>query len=152
MKQSVIAIGEWLTQVAIVVALFSSPTFCGCSGSSQNWEKTHAASGVVTLKGRPISDAQLYFFPQDVQLPETVRPKAQSSEGGKFEVWTYAQGDGAPAGNYKVTVVRNAVVVSQNTIVAKTNDLPGKYSTVDTSDIVVAIAAGQNELPPIDLK
>jgi hypothetical protein len=62
------------------------------------------------------------------------------------------QGDGAPAGNYKVTVVHNEVAVSKDTIVAKPNDLPEKFSKRDTTNIQVQIVAGKNEIPSIDIK
>jgi len=55
-------------------------------------------------------------------------------------------------GSYKVTVIHNEVSVSKGTIVAKPNDLPAKYSRLDSTDIIVRIEPGQNELPPIDLK
>lgn len=128
------------------------PTLSGCSGGKAAWEKTNPASGVITYKGKAIVDAELSFFPEDKTFPDTVRPKAKSTEGGKFIVWTYAQGDGAPEGSYKVTVIHNEVAVSKDTIVAKPNDLPEKYSKLDSTDIVVKIAAGQHEIPAIELK
>lgn len=128
------------------------PMLSGCSGGKSAWEKTHPASGVISYKGKPIVDAELSFFPEDKTAPDSVRPKAKSTEGGKFTVWTFAQGDGAPEGSYKVTVVHNEVAVSNDTIVAKPNDLPEKYSKVDSTDIIVKIAAGQNEIPKIELK
>jgi hypothetical protein len=136
----------------VALGLLITSILCGCSGGKPVWEQTHPASGMVTYKGRPIVDAELIFFPEDKSFPETVRPKAKSTEGGKFIVWTYIQGDGAPEGSYKVTVVHNEVAISKDTIVAKPNDLPVKYSKLDSTDIVVKIAAGQNEIPAIDLK
>lgn len=123
----------------------------GCS-EQKPWETTQPAVGTITLKGRPIANAELAFFPEDDNIPTAVRPRAKSTEGGKFIVWTYAQGDGAPAGSYKVTVVHHEVGVSKGTIIAKLNDLPKKYSKLQTTDIVVNIAAGQNEIPPIELR
>ncbi|MEO8272338.1 MAG: hypothetical protein ABI557_21700 [Aureliella sp.] len=119
---------------------------------AQPWETTHPAVGTVTLKGRPVANADLAFFPEDERFPTLVRPRAKSTEDGKFVVWTYAQGDGAPAGSYKVTVIHNEVGISKDTIVAKPNDLPKKYSNLQATDIVVNIEEGQNEIPPIDLR
>lgn len=123
-----------------------------CCPEQKPWETTQPAVGTITLKGRPIANAELAFFPEDDTLPTAVRPRAKSTEGGKFIVWTYAQGDGAPAGSYKVTVVHHEVGVSRGTIIAKPNDLPKKYSKLQTTDIVVNIAAVQNEIPPIELR
>lgn len=127
-------------------------SFFGCAPAKDPWEVTYPASGTVTFKGRPVVDAELAFFPEDPSVPESVRPKAKSTEGGKFEVWTYAQGDGAPAGSYKVTIVHHEIAVSKDTIVAKPNDLPAKFSKRDTTDIKVNIVEGKNELPAIELK
>ncbi|MCU0719011.1 MAG: hypothetical protein MUC83_04855 [Pirellula sp.] len=126
--------------------------FTGCFASPKPWEITHPASGTVEFKGKPIENAELTLFPTDANVPESVRPKAKSIAGGKFVLGTYSQSDGAPVGKYKVTVVRNEVSVSKDTIVAKPNDLPNKYSLPNTTDIVLEIAEGKNELPTIVLK
>lgn len=131
--------------------LMFATLFAGCA-KSEPWETTQPAVGKITLKGRPIANADLAFFPEDDAFPTAVRPRAKSTEDGKFIVWTYTQGDGVPAGSYKVTVVHHEVGVSKNTIIAKPNDLPKKYSTLQTTDIVVKIADGQNEIPTIDLR
>ena len=127
-------------------------SFTGCFSSPKPWEITHPASGTVELKGKPIENAELTLFPVDTNVPESVRPRAKSTTGGKFVLGTYSQSDGAPVGKYKVTLVRNDVSVSKDTIVAKPNDLPPKYSSVSTTDIVLEIAEGNNELPAIVLK
>ncbi len=135
-----------------MVGLAAIATLTGCIKGKEPWEITHPVTGTITFKGRPIKDAELSFYPEDKSFPESVRPKAKSIEGGKFEVWTYVQGDGAPAGNYKVTVVHNEVTVSKDTIVAKPNDLPEKLSKLDTTDLQVQIVAGKNEIPAIEIK
>lgn len=127
-------------------------SFTGCFSSPKPWEITHPANGTVELKGKPIENVELTLFPVDATVPESVRPRAKSTTGGKFVLGTYSLSDGAPVGKYKVTLVRNDVSVSKDTIVAKPNDLPPKYSSVNTTDIVVEIAEGNNELPAIVLK
>ncbi len=138
-------------KIVLSFGLLFAPLIAGCSDSLP-WETTHPAIGKVTLKGRPIANAELAFFPNDNSFPTATRPRAKSTEDGKFIVWTYAHGDGAPAGSYKVTVVHHEVGVSKDTIVAKPNDLPKKYANLQTTDIEVNIAEGQNEIPPIDLR
>jgi hypothetical protein len=134
----------------IVLSLISMAV--GCTTSSNPWDKTVPATGVVTYKGKPIQGAELAFLPQDLGAPLAVRPKAKADENGRYIVWTYAQGDGAPPGEYKVMVVRHEVSVSKGTIVAKPNDLPKKYATFALTDILVTITDGQAELPAIDLR
>jgi hypothetical protein len=126
--------------------------FTGCFSSPKPWEITHPASGKVEFKGKPLENAELTLFPIDTKVPESVRPKAKSTAEGKFVLGTYSQSDGAPTGKYKVTVVRNEVSISKDTIVAKPNDLPTKYSILNTTDLQVEIVAGNNEIPTITLK
>ncbi len=126
----------------------------GTSGCKQQpaWEVTHPATGTIKFKGRPLENAELALFPTDGSFPDTVRPKARSGADGQFVIWTYAEGDGAPAGTYKVTAVHHEVGVSKDTVVAKPNDLPAKYSKRDTTDLEITIAPGKNELPAIEIK
>ncbi len=124
----------------------------GCSKAKPVWEFTQPTAGQVTFKGKPIANAELSFFPEDPSFPESVRPRAKTSADGKFIAWTYVEGDGLPKGSYKVTIIHHEISVSNETIVAKPNDLPIKYSKRDTTDVVVQIKDGKNELPVIELK
>ncbi len=110
------------------------------------WETAVPASGTITYKGKGIENADITLFPTDKAYPETVRPRARSTAGGSFVLSTYQDGDGAPVGSYKATVVHNEVTVSKDTIVAKPNDLPVKYSKLESTDLDVTIAPGTNEI------
>jgi hypothetical protein len=143
---------SYSVQVARFVLLLAVVAFSGCLESKKSWEITHPVSGTVLFKGKPVSEAELSFFPEDASYPDSVRPRAKTDKDGKFEAWTYVQGDGAPVGNYKVVIVHNEVAVSKDTIVAKPNDLPVKYSARDSTDLKAQVSAGKNELKPFDLK
>ncbi|XZE42913.1 hypothetical protein SH467x_002453 [Pirellulaceae bacterium SH467] len=116
------------------------------------WEKTYPVSGVVQYKGKPVPGAELAFFPVDASFPDEVRPKAKSNPAGSFDIWTYVQSDGIPAGKYRVTVVQHEVSVSKGTIVAKPNALPSKYATLDKTDLQIEIQPNANGSIAIDLK
>lgn len=148
--QSIVHGVRLLLQDLRMVVLGLSTILVGCSGPS-SWETTHPVTGTITYKGKPIADAEISFFPTDPDAPDTVRPKAKSTPDGRFVVWTYTRGDGAPAGSYKVTVVRHQVAVSKDTLVAKPNDLPPKYAQRDTTDLQVQVQEGTNEIPQWNL-
>jgi hypothetical protein len=139
-------------KLTVLAGLLSVALLCGCGGGSKPWETVHPAKGVVLKKGKPIKDAELLFFPQDELVPESVRPRARTTENGEFVVSTYGTGDGAPAGSYKVTVIHHEVVIQKETVATKPNDLPKKYASPETTDLTIEIAAGENELAPLDLK
>ncbi|MFN9719499.1 MAG: hypothetical protein ACK58L_12430 [Planctomycetota bacterium] len=124
----------------------------GCGKGAEPWEKTYPVKGVISFRGKPLADAELSFFPEDQSYPDLVRPRARSGADGSVVGWTYEQGDGAPAALYKVTVVHHEVGVSKETVITKPNDLPEKYSKLDTTDLTVEIRGAENVLPPIDLK
>lgn len=123
----------------------------GC-GSGEPWKTSHPVSGTVTYKGKPVKDAELAFFPLDERFPESVRPLAKTKESGEFVVGTYDRDDGAPAGQYKVTVVHHEIVVSKGGMGTKPNDLPKKYATKETTDLIIEVPSGGTQLPPFELK
>lgn len=123
----------------------------GCSKKSP-WEIPYPTQGEVTLKGKPVPNAELVLHPIDDKCPQSVRPQARTSSNGTFQAWTYREGDGVPEGRYKITVIRNEVAVSKGTIVAKPNDLPRRYASKDTTDLEVTILAGNNVLPRLELR
>lgn len=135
----------------IGLSLLAATALTGCAPSAA-WEITHPTTGKVTFKGKPLAEVELSFFPEDKSFPESIRPRAKTAADGTFVVWTHTQGDGAPAGSYKVTLIHNAVATSQNTIVAKPNDLPIKYAMPGTTDISVQVFAGNNELQAFELR
>ncbi len=135
----------------VFFSLLSLSLFCGCGGS-QPWENVYPVKGVVTHKGKPVKDAEIRFFPVDGKFPESVRPWAKSNENGEFVVSTYNRDDGAPAGAYKVTVVHHDIVVSGELMSAKPNDLPKKYATQTSTDLIVDVAQGATTLPSFDLQ
>ena len=63
----------------------------------------YPVSGSVTVKGKPADGAQVVFHPAAGESAAP-RPTAVVGADGTFKLTTYAAGDGAPVGSYKVTV------------------------------------------------
>lgn len=141
-----------LVRLGVLTGALVTTSLSGCSDSKEPWETTYPVSGVVTYKGTPVANADISFFPKDESFPDSVRPKAKSTTDGTFVISTYGSGDGAPAGDYKVTIVRHEIAVSKDTIVAKPNDLPNKYSKRDTTDLEVQVVSSPNDLAPFELR
>lgn len=141
-----------LRRVTAVGGLFAMLIVGGCGGGKP-WESVHTVRGVVTHKGKPVKDAELAFFPATEEgFPEAVRPWAKTNENGEFTVSTYNNGDGAPAGRYKVTVVHHEIVISKGAMGTKPNDLPKKYANKDTTDLTAIVERGETNLPEFELK
>src|SRR5687767_10889460 len=78
----------------------------GCGPSDPGLKPVYPVQGSLFVKGKPAKGAVVMFHP----LPlETGRPTALRSRGtvgddGSFRLTTYNTDDGAPAGEYVVTV------------------------------------------------
>jgi hypothetical protein len=109
--------------------------------------RVHPAQGRVTLDGKPMRDATIFLHPVGVKDPRFPRPRAVVGKDGTFVLGTYRKGDGAPAGDYKVTVQWFSSTAGG----APRNVLPARYASAETSGLLVRIQQGENQLPPIQL-
>lgn len=78
-------------------------------------------------------------------------PRANVDRDGKLRISTFATGDGAPAGEYVVTVQWNRPVKAGGDVVSGPNVVPRKFASPSTSGLVVKVAEGPNQLAPIRL-
>jgi hypothetical protein len=67
-------------------------------------------------------------------------------------VTTFDGNDGAPEGEYVVTVQWYKPVRQNNEVVGGPNVLPAKYASAKTSDLRITVAAGENRLNPIQIR
>jgi len=76
----------------------------GCGGGSGH-EETASVTGTVTLKGTPVTEGRIAFFP----------PKGRPAMGtiqsdGTYTLTTFDPGDGALLGNHRVTITAKETV------------------------------------------
>lgn len=74
----------------------------GCSDGPR-FKKVYAVKGKVTHRGQAVGNATLNFAPVGGGKDATFAT-AQTDAEGKFTLSTYKKDDGAPAGEYAVTV------------------------------------------------
>jgi hypothetical protein len=126
-------------------------SLAGC-GSSPSGDRlpVFLASGKLTFDGRPLTGAFVVLHPKAAVSGRTApRPHAQAAADGSFTLTSYESNDGAPAGNYTLTVELRSLVNHGGDVTAGPNTLPAKYSRVETSPITIQIAQGTNTLPDI---
>ncbi len=144
-----------LAGVLLIAALLMS----GCSGGQT---PVYPVTGQVTVGGKPATGAVVIFHPQgggeDVSK---LRPYGTVDSAGNFALNCLTEGDGAPAGNYKVTIVwevadpaavaaaTGETVISDDpeAAVSVSDRLGGKYSDAATTTLTATINSGRNELP-----
>jgi hypothetical protein len=78
----------------------------GCGGGPKR-PPTFAAKGTIKQKGQPVAGALVVFHPLDKGRENDAKPVATTKDDGSFALTTFDEGDGAPAGEYGVTVVWN---------------------------------------------
>lgn len=169
-KRSVQATGNHRRQRRILgmVRLSCVMVWClGCGAGSDRGYITHEeellpVSGQVMFEGKPASNATVVLYRTEAPPPiesdsETtsndppLNPRGTCDRNGKFQLFTYAIGDGAPAGDYLVTV-------SWQDPEGRGRDenypelLPRRYQNPKTSGLKVQITEGMTALPNFDLK
>lgn len=104
--------------------------------------------GKITFDGKPVSDVRVVLHPLDAKAGGAVRPEALTAGNGTFIFTTYARNDGAPAGEYAVTVVRVPPMGDEK---LADSALPERYGKPETTDLRAKIQEGLNQVI-LDLK
>jgi hypothetical protein len=135
-------------RLAPLFALFPL-VFVGCGGGEAR-TPTHAVRGKVTDGTKSLPHAQVVFHPI-APTAGTPKPRAKTDANGEFSLTTYDGNDGAPAGQYKVSV-EQLLADPKNPDAGPTNRLPAKYADPEKSGMTATVNAGPNELPPFLIK
>ena len=134
-----------------VVANCFVATLSGCSSSNE--PRCYPVQGQVLLNDQPVAEAMIVFHPQTPLDENIPNPIAQSDADGNFYLTTLKPGDGAPAGDYVITVVlREARQIGDELTRDGPNVLPPRYAKPGTSDLKYTVVEGENSVPPLKLK
>ena len=137
-----------------ILALAALNAGCGKDGQ----QPVYPVTGEVLFDGKPTPHAQVVLHPMNgTGIGEAIRPRGRVDTQGRFTLSTYSDGDGAPAGDYAVTVEWWLSPASTSKRAGAedlppVNHLPKRYGAVQTSGLRVRIEPGSNELPTIRLK
>jgi hypothetical protein len=119
--------------------------------ATTNHKPTHPVGGKVHFEGTPTPGAQVVFYAPGVDGKKPARvADAQVEADGTFVLSTYTANDGAPAGDYLVTITWPRPRYDD---LGKPgpNQLPEAYAKPDTTSLKVTVQAGNNEFA-FDLK
>jgi ribosomal protein S27AE len=124
----------------------------------------YKVEGVVLFQGEPASGARVTLFPE-FNKKHRYFPSGKVGPDGKFQLTTYAPDDGAPAGRYKVTIVRGQMDMQLFEELSKTktpeevrriaedmaqDPLYSQYAEPSKSGLTAEITAGTNK--PLEFK
>jgi hypothetical protein len=110
----------------------------------------HPAQGKITFKGQPTHGAMVTLHPKTATT-DLPKPRATVDRTGAFKLSTFAAGDGAPEGDYVLTVFWYKPIQNGPDVSPGPNVIPVKYTKPETTNIEIKIAAGQNDLSTIQL-
>lgn len=101
--------------------------------------------GKLLVSGQPAGSASVYFYPCD---PTQRRiPVATTAPDGTFQLTTIRSGDGAPEGNYDITVVWPDYSIPRDECADPLHDrLNLRYADRSKTDLHATIRPGKNEL------
>lgn len=109
--------------------------------------------GSVALKGKPLAESIVVLHRIGGDVEGNQKPMAIAKPDGTFELTTHHSGDGAPPGEYAITVERRALVTGgEEPTRTGPNTLPAKYAKPESSGLKYTVVEGDNEIPEIDIK
>ena len=126
----------------------------------------HPVTGTVLVKGQPAADVQVTFHPANSAPKAPSQPGESSSPipspsgktnaEGKFQLHTYFGNDGAPVGEYTVSLsfagsAETRDIMSKNQTTANVK-IPAKYADPKKSGLVATVKEGNNEIAPFEIK
>lgn len=124
----------------------------GCGGSDQ--VAVYPVTGKVLVKGQPALGAEVMFVPSDPAMRVPGLPIVTGSVGadGALTLKSYAPGDGAPAGDYQVSVIWPTQSDPNNPAPQNVQDrLKGRYANPETSGLTAKVESAPTDLPPFEL-
>src|SRR5437773_6246299 len=127
-----------LAELALLAALLLNIGACGGSNQSKaNRKPVHPVRGQLFVGGKPAAGAFVFFVPVN-EPPEPVdpRPRAEVGADGWFDVNMYGNKDGAPVGEYIVTVIWEGE--------GGFDKLKGQYSDPTKSKLRASVKEGRN--------
>jgi len=126
----------------------------GCSSPSRTTDEqrlpVHPVRGRILVGGKPASGAMVLFIPvNEPAQPKEPRPRAEVGEDGSFVLSTYEAEDGAPVGEYIVSVTWPGGVLPDGRE-EPADKLSGRYDG-RKSKLRATVKEGPNELAPFNL-
>lgn len=127
--------------------------FTGCT--HETGTVCFPVKGRILYDRKPLADAMVLFHPLDPD-PEAVglpKPLGYTDQDGEFELTTLKSRDGAPPGEYAITVELRELTQNGDEMVRDgKNLLPDRYRNPGTSKLRYEVVAGDNDVPTLELQ
>ncbi len=132
----------------LLAALFLlASSFLGC-GSKDNRLPCFPVEGKILANGEPASGVTITFHAVDPKNATPVKPGATTAQDGSYILSTYDMLDGAPAGDYTVTILWEQA----NEEGKKVDRLRGAYADPATTKYKTTVRDQPNNTYNIELR
>ncbi len=131
-----------ITTVSASILIVSLTTLVGCGPGGP---ETADVSGTITLDGKPLQDAEVYFSPVEGGRTAVGR----TDESGTYELHFTASKSGAMLGAHEVaisTFTEPSADDDGNSVPGKPELVPKKYRSGGESALTVEVQSGSNTL------
>lgn len=138
---------------ALIVLIFIAfLTLSACASRHKDREPVYSVSGSVCYKGKPAVGAIVVFnqIGEREDKRRAIKPFARTTNDGTFKLNYYTTGDGAPAGEYVVTLVWPSPPAADETEEGP-DRLNGRYSNPTTSKWRITLSQKPLELKPFNI-
>ncbi len=137
-----------LFPTTLILVWIILPTFAACSPNKDDFPKCYPVKGKVLYNGKPMVSAVLTFqtLPYEDGKWEQRKPKAIVKVDGSFELSTYKLNDGAPAGEYAMTIRWSADAEGLGPDLLK-----GRYRDAKSPARKFTFSEGENQLETIEI-
>jgi hypothetical protein len=135
------------------IAALALTGLCFACAQKDQRKPVFPVRGKVLYNGKPAAGAFVVFHPLSPSGADVPRPRAHAAEDGTYHLTTHLTNDGAPAGEYAVTVTWPGPPPKGADREDEGPDrLQGRYANPKTSGLRADVKDGGNEIPPFTLK
>lgn len=138
----------------LLIAGMTGIICCGCGSRMPAPLETFPVSGQIKVNGKSPARAEIRFQPRvplEDPLNRSIQPYAIVEVDGSFQVSTYQDGDGAPPGEYAVTVIWPEITIEGGEEIFGQDKLGQRFADPTKPVATVEVVEGDNEIPVIDL-
>jgi len=136
-----------MTPRSLLLLLFTATLTLAISGCGGGHPDTLPVTGTVTYREQAVEGARVMFMAAEATSDKRPAANGVTNAEGRFTLMTFAAGDGAVPGNYKVLVTKRQEMPDPkqpNSPYKITRDLlPARYGNATQSGLKAEVKAGQ---------
>jgi hypothetical protein len=144
-----------LRYIGLLAGLGVIASWLGCSSSDEpTLPARHPVQGKVMYRGQPAKGFRVTYHPLSDIGPLQFAPSAITADDGSYRLQSYQPDDGAPLGDYAVTIEWPNHLIAADDPDPKpvVDQLRGAYSSPQRSKFKVSVVAGPNDVAPFVLQ